>query len=87
MAKTLFHACTVCPTHGKIKQVPLVDKGLLLHCSLMLLQYGTRPNELAVKKLAMLGCVALVLAHSVKDMKEQLQNNAYAGTNDCWRCS
>ncbi|BDA42266.1 probable surfeit locus protein 4 homolog at C-terminar half [Coccomyxa sp. Obi] len=46
---------------------------------LMLLQYGTRPNELTVKKLAMLGCVALVLAHSVKDMKEQLQNNAYAG--------
>ena len=49
----------------------------------MLVQYGTRPNELSVKKLAMLGCVALVLAHSVKDMREQLQNNAYAGTSIC----
>ena len=45
----------------------------------MLVRYGQRPNELTVKKLAMLGCVALVLAHSVKDIREKLQNNAYAG--------
>ncbi|KAK9901596.1 hypothetical protein WJX75_003946 [Coccomyxa subellipsoidea] len=46
---------------------------------LMLVRYGQRPNELTVKKLAMLGCVTLVLAHSVKDIREKLQNNAYAG--------
>jgi hypothetical protein len=45
----------------------------------MLVRYGQRPNELTVKKLAMLGCVTLVLAHSVKDIREKLQNNAYAG--------
>lgn len=45
----------------------------------MLVRYGQRPNELTVKKLAMLGCVTLVLAHSVKDIRERLQNNAYAG--------
>lgn len=37
------------------------------------MQYGQRPNELVVKKLSMLGCVALVLAHSVKDMQDKLR--------------
>ena len=51
----------------------------------MLVRYGQRPNELTVKKLAMLGCVALVLAHSVKDIREKLQNNTYAGDQTCYR--
>lgn len=45
----------------------------------LLVQYGHRPNELVVKKLAMLGCVAMVLAHSVRERPEQLRINAYAG--------
>lgn len=36
-------------------------------------KHGQRPNELVVKKLSMLGCVALVLAHSVKDMQDKLR--------------
>lgn len=48
-----------------------------LICRMLLVRYGVRPNELTVKKLGMLGCVALVLAHSVKDMK--LQSSTYAG--------
>ncbi len=38
-----------------------------------MMQHGQRPNELVVKKLSMLGCVALVLAHSVKDMQDKLR--------------
>ncbi len=38
-----------------------------------MMQQGQRPNELVVKKLSMLGCVALVLAHSVKDMQDKLR--------------
>ncbi len=37
------------------------------------MRHGQRPNELVVKKLSMLGCVALVLAHSVKDMQDKLR--------------
>ena len=40
---------------------------------LLLVRHGQRPNELVVKKLSMLGCVALVLAHSVKDMQDKLR--------------
>ena len=47
---------------------------------MLLVQSGQRPNELTVKKLALLGCVAMVLAHSVKNGgREQLRINAYAG--------
>lgn len=45
----------------------------------LLVQFGHRPNELMVKKLAMLGCVAMVLAHSIRERPEQLRINAYAG--------
>ena len=38
-----------------------------------MMRHGQRPNELVVKKLSMLGCVALVLAHSVKDMQDKLR--------------
>lgn len=42
----------------------------------MLILYGQRPNELMVKRVAMVGCSALVLAHSVKDSKKL---SSYAG--------
>ena len=42
-------------------------------CRLLLVRQGQRPNELVVKKLSMLGCVALVLAHSVKDIQDKLR--------------
>lgn len=42
----------------------------------MLILYGQRPNELMVKRVAMVGCSALVLAHSVKDNKKL---SSYAG--------
>mmetsp|Transcript_14227 Transcript_14227/g.42975 ORF Transcript_14227/g.42975 Transcript_14227/m.42975 type:complete len:384 (-) Transcript_14227:2002-3153(-) len=43
---------------------------------LLFLFWGQTLNELAVKKLAMLGCALLVLAHSVKD---RIAANSYAG--------
>ena len=46
---------------------------------LLLLRYGQRPNELIVKKLALLGCVAAVLAHAVKGKQQAIRINAYAG--------
>ena len=52
----------------------------------LLVQSGHRPNELVVKKLAMLGCVAMVLAHSVRERPEQLRINAYAG-GCAWQCT
>lgn len=38
--------------------------------------FGQSLNELAVKKLAMLGCALLMLAHSVRD---KISANSYAG--------
>ena len=46
---------------------------IVVLCRLAMMQSGQRPNELVVKKLSMLGCVALVLAHSVKDMQDKLR--------------
>jgi alanyl-tRNA synthetase len=42
----------------------------------MLIYYGQRPNELMVKRVAMLGCSALVLVHSLKESKRL---SRYAG--------
>ena len=47
-------------------------------------KHGQRPNELVVKKLSMLGCVALVLAHSVKDMQDKLRGY-HAGVSPAGR--
>ncbi len=49
------------------------------------MQYGQRPNELVVKKLSMLGCVALVLAHSVKDMQDKLRGYHTGRRSFCFR--
>mmetsp|Transcript_14171 Transcript_14171/g.36369 ORF Transcript_14171/g.36369 Transcript_14171/m.36369 type:complete len:391 (+) Transcript_14171:154-1326(+) len=55
----------------------LKDSGLLIwNQTWMLILYGQRPNELMVKRVAMVGCSALVLAHSVKDNKKL---SSYAG--------
>lgn len=43
----------------------------------MLLLYGYKPNELVVKRLAIMGCVALVLANSVQE--RHLAMSSYAG--------
>ena len=51
---------------------------LLLLCRMMLVMYSQRPNELMVKRVAMLGCSALVLAHAVK--QDRQLGNTYAGT-------
>ncbi len=42
----------------------------------LFLVWGQQPNELAVKKLAMFGCAALVYAHAVK---HRIAANTYAG--------
>lgn len=49
---------------------------MLLACRLFFLLYGQQPNELALKKLAMFGCAALVFAHAVKN---RIPANSYAG--------
>eukprot|EP00191_Tetraselmis_sp_GSL018_P004552 CAMPEP_0177596572 /NCGR_PEP_ID=MMETSP0419_2-20121207/11176_1 /TAXON_ID=582737 /ORGANISM="Tetraselmis sp., Strain GSL018" /LENGTH=304 /DNA_ID=CAMNT_0019088537 /DNA_START=1064 /DNA_END=1976 /DNA_ORIENTATION=- len=55
----------------------LKDSGLLIwNQTWMLIYYGQRPNELMVKRVAMLGCSALVLVHSVKENKRL---SSYAG--------
>ncbi len=48
----------------------------MLVCSTMLLLYGYKPNELVVKRLAIMGCASLVLANSIKESKVI---NSYAG--------
>jgi hypothetical protein len=53
----------------------------LRHCRLFFLLYGQQPNELAVKKLAMFGCAALVFAHAAKN---KIPANSYAGDLACW---
>ncbi|KAL4444581.1 hypothetical protein ABPG77_002398 [Micractinium sp. CCAP 211/92] len=56
----------------------LLDSLRLIWTSLlMLLSHGIQPNELVVKRLAMMGCTALVLAHSMKE--QRLQISSYAG--------
>ena len=49
----------------------------MLLCRRMLVMYSQRPNELMVKRVAMLGCSALVLAHAVK--QDRQLGNTYAG--------
>lgn len=52
---------------------------------LFFLLYGQQPNELALKKLAMFGCAALVFAHAVKT---GIPANSYAGAQTAvaqWR--
>ena len=44
---------------------------------MMLVMYSQRPSELMVKRVAMLGCSALVLAQAVKQDKQL--GNTYAG--------
>ncbi|PSC68068.1 family transcriptional regulator [Micractinium conductrix] len=44
---------------------------------LMLLANGAQPNELVMKRLAMMGCVGLVLAHSMKEQRVKI--SSYAG--------
>ena len=56
---------------------PLSRLLLLLWCRMMLVMYSQRPNELMVKRVAMLGCSALVLAHAVK--QDRQLGNTYAG--------
>ncbi|EFN56472.1 hypothetical protein CHLNCDRAFT_145146 [Chlorella variabilis] len=48
-----------------------------LNLLMMLLFSGVKPNELVVKRLAMMGCTALVLAHSMKEQRVQI--SSYAG--------
>eukprot|EP00192_Tetraselmis_astigmatica_P010490 CAMPEP_0117668568 /NCGR_PEP_ID=MMETSP0804-20121206/11624_1 /TAXON_ID=1074897 /ORGANISM="Tetraselmis astigmatica, Strain CCMP880" /LENGTH=377 /DNA_ID=CAMNT_0005476479 /DNA_START=169 /DNA_END=1302 /DNA_ORIENTATION=+ len=66
------------PITGSILVLDMLkDSGLLIwNQTWMLIYYGQRPNELMVKRVAMLGCSALVLAHSVKDSKKL---SSYAG--------
>ena len=44
---------------------------------MLLFRYRARPNELMVKKVAMLGCSLLVVAHSIRDRAGS--SNTYAG--------
>lgn len=44
----------------------------------MLIYYGQKPNELMVKRVAMIGCSALVLVHSLKENKKL---RSYAGVH------
>lgn len=66
------------PVTGSILVLDMLkDSGTLIwNQTWMLIYYGQRPNELMVKRVAMLGCSALVLAHSVKDNKKLV---SYAG--------
>ena len=43
-------------------------------------RYGYKPNELVVKRLAVMGCTALVLANSIKESKLK---SSYAGECMC----
>ncbi|GAB4821229.1 hypothetical protein N2152v2_008275 [Parachlorella kessleri] len=53
------------------------DSGHLIWSQLMMLVlYGYKPNELVVKRLAVMGCTALVLANSIKESK---LTSSYAG--------
>ena len=60
---------------------PLQRLLLLLFCRMVLVMYSQRPNELMVKRVAMLGCSALVLAHAVK--QDRQLGNTYAGRGIC----
>ena len=57
---------------------PCSPPGAPRACSLALVSYGRQPNELALKRLAMLGSTALVLAHSIRD--HEVARSSYAGT-------
>ncbi|KAL4436580.1 hypothetical protein ABPG75_003719 [Micractinium tetrahymenae] len=56
----------------------LLDSLRLIWTSLLMLLFNSiQPNELVVKRLAMMGCTVLVLAHSMKEQRVQI--SSYAG--------
>lgn len=42
----------------------------------MFIRHGREPNEQTVKRLAILGCILLVVAHSIRN---KLEANSHAG--------
>ena len=79
MKQGWLRACLACQRCAARMQQQHASRGALHGRRALLVRYGQRPNELIVKKLALLGCVAAVLAHAVQGKQQAIRINAYAG--------